>query len=89
MLGPYGALLRVQGAFSFSSMGFVARMPISMTGLGAVLLVSAETGRYGIAGITAGVLSLSFAAGLPAGGAAGRPLRPGGGAASGRDRLTQ
>lgn len=61
MLGPYGALLRVQGAFSFSSLGFVARMPISMTGLGAVLLVSAETGSYGIAGITAGVLSLSFA----------------------------
>lgn len=61
MLGPYGALLRVQGAFSFSSLGFVARMPISMTGLGALLLVSAETGRYGIAGITAGVLSLSFA----------------------------
>lgn len=61
MLGPYGPLLRVQGAFSFSSMGFVARMPISMTGLGAVLLVAAETGRYGIAGITAGVLSLSFA----------------------------
>ncbi len=61
MLGPYGPLLRVQGAFSFSSLGFVARMPISMTGLGAVLLVSAETGRYGIAGITAGVLSLSFA----------------------------
>ncbi len=61
MLGPYGALLRVQGAFSFSSLGFVARMPISMTGLGAVLLVAAETGSYGIAGITAGVLSLSFA----------------------------
>lgn len=61
MLGPYGALLRVQGAFSFSSMGFVARMPISMTGLGAVLLVAAETGSYGLAGITAGVLSLSFA----------------------------
>jgi len=61
MLGPYGALLQVQGAFSFSSLGFVARMPISMTGLGAVLLVSAETGRYGTAGITAGVLSLSFA----------------------------
>jgi MFS family permease len=61
MLGPYGPLLRVQGAFSFSAMGFVARMPISMTGLGAVLLVSAETGRYGLAGIAAGVLSLSFA----------------------------
>lgn len=61
MLGPYGVILRVQGAFSFSAMGFLARMPISMTGLGAVLLVSAETGRYGVAGLTAGVLSLSFA----------------------------
>ncbi|MBA3368487.1 MAG: MFS transporter [Geodermatophilaceae bacterium] len=61
MLGPYGALLRVSGAFSFSSMGFLARMPISMTGLGAVLLIAGETGRYGIAGVIAGVLALSFA----------------------------
>ncbi len=62
MFGPYAALLRVSGAFSFSSMGFLARMPISMTGLGAVLLVSAETGQYGLAGAIAGVLALSFAA---------------------------
>lgn len=61
MLGPYGVLLRVSGAFSFSSMGFLARMPISMTGLGAVLLVAAETGSYGLAGVIAGVLALSFA----------------------------
>ncbi len=61
MFGPYAALLRVSGAFSFSSMGFLARMPISMTGLGAVLLVAGETGRYGIAGVIAGVLALSFA----------------------------
>ncbi|MDQ3735792.1 MAG: MFS transporter [Actinomycetota bacterium] len=61
MFGPYAALLRVSGAFSFSSMGFLARLPISMTGLGAVLLVAAETGRYGIAGAVAGVLALSFA----------------------------
>ena len=61
MFGPYAALLRVSGAFSFSSMGFLARLPISMTGLGAVLLVAGETGRYGIAGAIAGVLALSFA----------------------------
>ena len=61
MFGPYSALLRVSGAFSFSSMGFLARMPISMTGLGAVLLIAGETGQYGIAGIIAGVLALSFA----------------------------
>jgi len=61
VFGPYAALLRVSGAFSFSSMGFLARMPISMTGLGAVLLIAGETGRYGIAGVIAGVLALSFA----------------------------
>lgn len=61
MFGPYAALLRVSGGFSFSSMGFLARMPISMTGLGAVLLIAGETGRYGIAGAVAGVLALSFA----------------------------
>jgi MFS family permease len=61
VFGPYAALLPVSGAFSFSSMGFLARMPISMTGLGAVLLVAGETGRYGIAGAVAGVLALSFA----------------------------
>ena len=61
MLGPYAPLLRVSGAFSFSSMGFLARMPISMTGLGAVLLIAGETRRYGIAGVIAGVLALSFA----------------------------
>lgn len=60
MLGPYRALLSIRGAFSFSSMGFLARMPISMTGLGAVLLVAAETGRYGLAGLIAGTLALSF-----------------------------
>jgi len=61
VFGPYAALLRVSGAFSFSSMGFLARMPISMTGLGAVLLIAGETGRYGTAGLVAGVLALSFA----------------------------
>ncbi len=60
MFGPYAALLRVSGAPSFSSLGFLARMPISMAGLGAVLLIADRTGRYGLAGIIAGVLALSF-----------------------------
>lgn len=60
LLGPYGPVLRTPGGAAFSGAGLLARMPISMTGLGAVLLVSAETGRYGLAGVTAGVLAMSF-----------------------------
>jgi predicted MFS family arabinose efflux permease len=60
LLGPYGPLLRTPGGAAFSGAGLLARMPISMTGIGAVLLVSAETGRYGLAGVTAGVLAMSF-----------------------------
>lgn len=60
LLGPYGPLLRTPGGAAFSGAGLLARMPISMTGLGAVLLVSAQTGSYGLAGVTAGVLAMSF-----------------------------
>ncbi len=47
---PYGRLLRVPGARAFTAAGFVGRMPMSMYGLGVVLLVSAVTGKYGTAG---------------------------------------
>jgi MFS family permease len=50
--GPHGylSLLRTPGAKGFSGAGFVARMPISMIGIGSVLLVQRETGSYGVAG---------------------------------------
>lgn len=50
MLEPYRRILRLPGALAFSSVGLVARLPISMLSLGIVILVSARTGSYGLAG---------------------------------------
>ena len=57
VLSPYRDLLATPGGLRFSSAAFVARLPIAMIGLGIVLLVVAETGRYG----RAGALSATFA----------------------------
>lgn len=57
MLSPYRDLLATPGGLRFSSAAFLARLPIAMFGLGIVLLVVAETGRYG----RAGALSATFA----------------------------
>ena len=53
MLSPYRRVLAVPGAIAFSLTGLVARLPISMVSLGIVLLVSTETGSYGLAGAVA------------------------------------
>lgn len=50
MFTSYRRILEYPGALRFSLAGLVARLPISMVGLGIVLLVSAATGRYGVAG---------------------------------------
>jgi MFS family permease len=50
MLTPYTDVLRRPGAFRMSATGFVARFPMSMLGLGEVLLVSSQTGSYALAG---------------------------------------
>lgn len=50
MLTSYRRVLAVPGALRFSLTGLVARLPISMVGLGIVLLVEAATGSYGVAG---------------------------------------
>lgn len=50
MLTRYADVLRRPGAFRMSTTGFVARFPMSMIGLGEVLLVSSQTGSYGLAG---------------------------------------
>ena len=50
MLTPYVEVLRRPGAFRMSATGFVARFPMSMIGLGEVLLVSSQTGSYALAG---------------------------------------
>src|SRR6478609_8946695 len=50
MLTSYRRILAQPGTLRFSMAGLVARLPISMIGLGIVLLVSAATGSYGVAG---------------------------------------
>jgi Major Facilitator Superfamily len=64
---PYAALLRVPGGPAFSSAAFVARLPISMLGIGIVLLVSANTTgahahHYALAGAVSATFAVSSAA---------------------------
>jgi len=50
MFATYRRVLSLPGALVFSLSGLVARLPISMVSLGIVLLVSTQTGSYGLAG---------------------------------------
>jgi predicted MFS family arabinose efflux permease len=65
VFSPYARLFAVPGSVAFSFAGWVARLPIPMLGLGAVLLVAAETGSYGLAGAVSGTLALSFSIASP------------------------
>jgi len=58
---PYAEIFRVPRAWRFSVAGLIGRMPMAMFGLGTVLLISAGTGRYGVAGSVAAAGSLSAA----------------------------
>jgi MFS family permease len=62
MLDSYRRVLARPGALAFSSAGLVARLPISMVGLGIVLLVEARTGSYGLAGTVSAAFVLAEAA---------------------------
>ena len=62
MLDSYGRVLARPGGLRFSAAGLVARLPISMVGLGIVLLVEAETGSYGLAGTVSATFVLAEAA---------------------------
>ena len=53
LFSSYRRVLATPGALLFSSTGLVARLPISMAGLGIVFLVEAGTGSYGVAGSVA------------------------------------
>ena len=50
MLAAYRSVFSHRGAAAFSATGILARLPISMMTLGIVLLVSAVTGSYALAG---------------------------------------
>jgi MFS family permease len=63
---PYVRLFAVPGSGAFSFAGWLARLPMPILGLGAVLLVEGASGSYGLAGAVAGTLALvgSFASPL-------------------------
>jgi len=61
----YLGLLRRPGALGFCAAGFIGRMPMSMFGLGTVLLIAAITGRYGMAGAVAAAGSVGYAISAP------------------------
>ncbi|WP_203669317.1 MFS transporter [Cellulomonas pakistanensis] len=50
MLGPYRDVLSRPGALAFSSAGVIARLPMSMVGIGIVLMIEALYDSYGLAG---------------------------------------
>jgi MFS family permease len=61
----YLAVLRSPGALRFSVAAAVGRVPMSMYGLGSLLLIAALTGRYGLAGTVSAAGSVGYAAFAP------------------------
>jgi len=65
LLLPYAEIFRIPRAWRFSVAGIIGRMPMAMFGLGTVLLISAVTGRYGVAGSVSAAGALGMAACTP------------------------
>ena len=66
ILSTYRRALETPGAVRFSASGALARMPISMTGLGIVILVSERTGSYAVAGgVSAAYVAANALGGIP------------------------
>ncbi|WP_425955374.1 MFS transporter [Xylanimonas sp. McL0601] len=62
---PYVDVLRVPGTAAFSAAGGLARLPMSMVGIGTVLMLQAYTGSYAVAGRVSAVLVIAQAVGSP------------------------
>jgi MFS family permease len=60
-LRPYAEIFRIPGAWQFSAAAVIGRLPMAMFGLGTVLLISAETGKYGVAGAVSATGSFGYA----------------------------
>ncbi|GII54489.1 MFS transporter [Planotetraspora thailandica] len=65
MVGPYRGLFGTPGVKGFVITGFIGRIPMSMLGIGVVLLISALTGSYATAGAVSAVVSLAYAVSAP------------------------
>ncbi|GHH80715.1 MFS transporter [Kitasatospora indigofera] len=65
MLSSYRQIFAAPGSLAFSSTGFVARLPISMTGIGIVTMLAELRGSWGLAGAVSAVLALAAAVAGP------------------------
>lgn len=63
--GAYRQVLGTPEARAFTAAGFAARLPMSMTGLGIVLLISITSGSYGRAGLVTAMATLTTAVAAP------------------------
>lgn len=63
-LAPYRRLLRLTGPL-YLLVAFLGRLPLAMSQLGTLLLVSSVTGSYGAGGASAGALAVANAIGSP------------------------
>ncbi len=61
MLRTYRDVLSRPGAAAFSATGLLARLPISMVGIGIVLMISTLSGSYGLAGRVSAVYVIANA----------------------------
>lgn len=61
MANPYRELFTAPGTWAFALAGLVARMPISMTGIGIITMLAQLRGSYGLAGAVAATFSLATA----------------------------
>jgi len=65
MLNKYRQAFAGNAAWRFSTAGFIARLPVSMVGIGILMYVEAERGSYAIAGAVSGSISIAAAIGGP------------------------
>ncbi len=65
MLSKYRQAFSGNSAWRFSTAGFIARLPVSMVGIGILMYVEAERGSYAIAGAVSGSISIASALGGP------------------------
>lgn len=65
MANPYRELFNAPGARAFVLAGMIARMPISMTGIGLITMLSQLQGGYGLAGAVAATFALATAVCAP------------------------
>ena len=59
MISTYRSVFRTPGTLAFCLSGVVMRAPLAMYPLGIVLFISAQTGRYGLAGALAGTYTIA------------------------------